>query len=124
MLPRLMLTLKLTQKWWDMLQALENYGTSIVQYFPSLYSLLIVYNLFFFSVVKSKEDDGWYRGACVQLCGDEFEIFLVDYGFREVLPRDRIKMMDPSLMKTVSYLESMYSFLCVLLKRIFVFRYF
>jgi len=52
-------------------------------------------------VVKSKEDDGWYRGACVQLCGDEFEIFLVDYGFREVLPRDRIKMMDPSLMKTV-----------------------
>ena len=95
-----------------MLQALENYGKSIVQFFPSLCSLLIVCNLFF-SVVKSKEDDGWYRGACVQLCGDEFEIFLVDYGFREVLPRDRIKMMDPSLMKTVSYLESMYTFFLV-----------
>ena len=97
-----------------MLQALENYGKPMIQYFPYLYSLLIVCNLFFFlSVVKSKEDDGWYRGACVQLCGDEFEIFLVDYGFREVLPRDRIKMMDPSLMKTVSYLESMYTFFLV-----------
>ena len=113
MLPRSTLTLKLTQKWWDMLQALENYGKPMIQYFPSLYLLFIDCMQSFFSVVKSKEDDGWYRGACVQLCGDEFEIFLVDYGFREVLPRDRIKMMDPSLMKTVSYLESMYTFFLV-----------
>ena len=106
-----------------MLQALENYGKPMIQYFPYLYSLLIVCNLFFFflSVVKSKEDDGWYRGACVQLCGDEFEIFLVDYGFKEVLPRDRIKMMDPSLMKTVSYLESMYTFFSCVTKPIFHF---
>ena len=107
-----------------MLQALENYGKPMIQYFPSLYLLFIDCMQYFFSVVKSKEDDGWYRGACVQLCGDEFEIFLVDYGFREVLPRDRIKMMDPSLMKTVSYLESMYTFFRVSLKLVSNFRYF
>ena len=120
MLPRLMLTLKLTQKWSDMLQALENYGKPIDN---SVFSIFVcsLYRMcaIFFSVVKSKDDDGWYRGACVQLCGDEFEIFLVDYGFREVLPRDRIKMMDPSLMKTVSYLESMYTFFSCVTKTYF-----
>ena len=54
-------------------------------------------------VAQSTDDDGWYRGACVGFVEDKFEIFFVDYGFKEVLPRNRLKMIDPLLMKTVFF---------------------
>jgi len=54
-------------------------------------------------VAQSMDDDGWYRGACVGFDEDKFVIFFVDYGFKEVLTRNRLKMIDPLLMKTVFF---------------------
>ena len=53
-------------------------------------------------LAKSKDDNTWYRASCLNPLDDnQFEIFFVDYGFIEVLPRDRLKMIDPILMETV-----------------------
>lgn len=52
-------------------------------------------------LAKSAEDDSWYRAACQETDGQIFDIFFVDYGFREALTRDRLKMIDPVLMETV-----------------------
>jgi len=46
-------------------------------------------------------DEGWYRAACISVNGEEYEMFFVDYGFIEKLPRTRMKTMHPKLMETV-----------------------
>ena len=43
-------------------------------------------------LAKSKDDDAWYRAACLNFQGDEFNMFFADFGFCEVLPRDRLKV--------------------------------
>jgi len=52
-------------------------------------------------LAKSKEDDSWYRAACIDINGDEYEMFFVDFGFMESLPRIRMKAIHPKLMETV-----------------------
>jgi hypothetical protein len=52
-------------------------------------------------LAKSKTDDSWYRAACIDINGDEYEMFFVDYGFMEILPRIRMKAIHPKLMETV-----------------------
>merc|ERR1719431_2263829 len=52
-------------------------------------------------LAKSKDDDSWYRAACIDINGDEYEMFFVDFGFMESLPRIRMKAIHPKLMETV-----------------------
>ena len=52
-------------------------------------------------LAKSLEDGEWYRGACIEIIDDKFKIFFVDYGFKEILPREQLKMIDPHLMETL-----------------------
>merc|ERR1711874_469212 len=52
-------------------------------------------------LAQSKEDDVWYRAACINFNGDEYEMFFVDFGFMETLPKSRLKAINPKLMKTV-----------------------
>ena len=51
-------------------------------------------------LAKSNDDGSWYRGACLGQEADTFEIFFVDYGFKEFLPRTNLKVMDPVMLET------------------------
>merc|ERR1711865_589740 len=42
-------------------------------------------------------DDEWYRAKVTSKAGAAFTVFFVDYGNTDVVTRDRLKPLDPSL---------------------------
>jgi len=73
----------------------ENYANidkAMVGYSPSKGKICLA---------QSKQDDSWYRAACIDIKGEEYEMFFVDYGFIELLPRIKMKAIHPKLMEVV-----------------------
>merc|ERR1712025_1421873 len=72
----------------------ENYANidkAMVGYSPSKGKICLA---------QSKQDESWYRAACIDVKGEEYEMFFVDFGFTEFLPKTRTKAINPKFMET------------------------
>jgi len=77
----------------DLLEMCEKYAhidKSATSFDPSIGKLCLA---------NSTQDgeDGWYRAACLNSTGDIHEMFFVDYGFTEKLPKTSLRAMHPKL---------------------------
>jgi len=82
----------LAEKLSEQCEAYANIDKAMVGHSPSKGKLCLA---------QSKQDDSWYRAACIDIIGDEYEMFFVDYGFIELVPRIRMKAIHPKLMEVV-----------------------
>ena len=54
-------------------------------------------------IVRSMEDEGWYRGACLQTASNSFQFLLVDFGSMVTCFTDDVRRMPKRFVECLPY---------------------